>query len=476
VRKVADLPARGNSVEDEDEDDFDERPTGVMFDEPPAGTADGGPVSLSAAPSLPVTPSAPPEVPDAQLQERLREVDELYERLGELDHYSLLGITPAADEDGVRSAYFQLARRFHPDAYFRKPIGAHRQKLELIFKMLTRAHEVLRSDEQRAAYDAAHGITRPPVVPDVAPEPAPTMSKTSAVFPRARPSQSKPPVERSGVVSTRPAAPSAPAPAARPAAARPAPAITTPPPASKLSQPSLRPPVITHSQAPAPSSSTGSSPGVSRSSPPARPSAREALLKSLEARRIRPAAPGAANSQAPGPAQGSPLEAIISDLSRRPDAHTSWAMPQLRKAAQHERAGELDQVVAILQAVMVRVSDPRLRELRDKVHKQALQKGASEHKNLAMQAEQSKNLKEAAEHWRKVLEAEPNDARAALRAGACLLKAGEVKQAGQFAKRAVELAPGDVNARKLALRFYEAMGMTLNATREREAVAKLEKK
>jgi curved DNA-binding protein CbpA len=481
-------------------DDFEDRPTGVMFEELPTGLVQEAPAQVAAPPQpAPVAapapaPSLPPrdEVPDAALQERMREVDALYERLGELNYYQLLGLPTEADEEGVKQAYFLLARRFHPDSYFRKPIGGRREKLELIFKVLTRAHEVLRSPEMRAEYDAAHRIAKRSK-PSLTPEPAPMSSKTSAVFPRVAASgPSKPPAATpAAVVSTRPPATygtnSTPpnmrgttevVSSAPPRAAK----QPNPAPASKPPQAAPRAPVATQPQQPAPAPSAASN-SSARSIAPPRSSAREALLKSLEARRRVPGAPAQAKEpvQASPSVHGrafedSPLGVIADDLAKRGDNDSTWAANQLRQALKNERAGETVAVVAILQTVMTRVSDPRLRELRDKLHKQGLQAGATEHRNKALQAEQSNSLKEAAEHWRKVLEAEPNDAKAALHAAACLIKAGDVRGAGLYAKRAVELAPNDPNARKVALRFYDTMGMSANANRERDALTKLTKK
>jgi Tfp pilus assembly protein PilF len=72
-----------------------------------------------------------------------------------------------------------------------------------------------------------------------------------------------------------------------------------------------------------------------------------------------------------------------------------------------------------------------------------------------------------------VSDADRKDAKAALQAAVCYLQAKQVKQAGPFAMRAVELAPDDVLARRALLKFYESMGMELNASRERQALAKL---
>src|SRR5262245_53920597 len=94
------------------DDDFDDRPTGLLFEELPTGVVEQPPLTVSepvaaAAPAPTPVPSAPPaeEIPDAALQERLREVDALYERLGELNYYQLLGLPPEADDEGVKQAY-----------------------------------------------------------------------------------------------------------------------------------------------------------------------------------------------------------------------------------------------------------------------------------------------------------------------------------------------------------------------------------
>ncbi|HEX6243366.1 MAG TPA: hypothetical protein VFZ61_20775, partial [Polyangiales bacterium] len=64
---------------------------------------------------------------------------------------------------------------------------------------------------------------------------------------------------------------------------------------------------------------------------------------------------------------------------------------------------------------------------------------------------------------------------AAIHAATCFMEIGEVKQAGQYARRAVELDPQSVQAHRLMFRFFRKTGMELNANREREILKKLAK-
>lgn len=102
-------------------------------------------------------PSQPPEegVEAVELPESFREeVVALHDRVFQDDHYRILGVTPEAEKKEIRSAYFALSKRFHPDAYFGKELGPYKRMMEAIFKCITEAYEVLRKKKSRGEYDA----------------------------------------------------------------------------------------------------------------------------------------------------------------------------------------------------------------------------------------------------------------------------------------------------------------------------------
>jgi len=63
------------------------------------------------------------------------------------DYYELLGISQAADEDGIKRAYRKLAVELHPD---RNPDDP---KAEERFKQASQAYAVLSDPERRKRYD-----------------------------------------------------------------------------------------------------------------------------------------------------------------------------------------------------------------------------------------------------------------------------------------------------------------------------------
>lgn len=63
------------------------------------------------------------------------------------DYYKILGVSRDASKDEIRKAYRKLAMKYHPD---RNPGD---REAERRFKDINEAHEVLRDDQKRAAYD-----------------------------------------------------------------------------------------------------------------------------------------------------------------------------------------------------------------------------------------------------------------------------------------------------------------------------------
>jgi len=68
------------------------------------------------------------------------------------DFYSVLGVSKTATSREIKSAYYKLAKQFHPDANEGKP-KAEKDKAREKFKEIQEAHEVLGDDKTREEYD-----------------------------------------------------------------------------------------------------------------------------------------------------------------------------------------------------------------------------------------------------------------------------------------------------------------------------------
>jgi DnaJ-domain-containing protein 1 len=80
--------------------------------------------------------------PEAFLQ-RLRGAD---------SYYDILGVETEASPETLKSAYYELARRYHPDR-FRKTEPTLVARLESAFARITQAYDTLRDDSLRASYN-----------------------------------------------------------------------------------------------------------------------------------------------------------------------------------------------------------------------------------------------------------------------------------------------------------------------------------
>ena len=97
-------------------------------------------------------PSELDEAVDIDLARRRRILD-LYYRLDQLNHYQLFGIDPNVEKKAIKGAYFEIVNIFHPDRYFGKNVGSFKPKLEKVFARLTESYDVLSRAASRAEYD-----------------------------------------------------------------------------------------------------------------------------------------------------------------------------------------------------------------------------------------------------------------------------------------------------------------------------------
>jgi len=89
---------------------------------------------------------------DPQMQ---REIYFVYEHLEHIDFYELFDLDPDADRKAIRTAYFSLSKRFHPDKFFREEAVEVASMVEQIFMFVTKGHETLSKPKKRSEYDRA---------------------------------------------------------------------------------------------------------------------------------------------------------------------------------------------------------------------------------------------------------------------------------------------------------------------------------
>jgi curved DNA-binding protein CbpA len=68
------------------------------------------------------------------------------------NHYEILGVDPKAPTPVIQTAFFQLAKRWHPDR-LSPELGDLRDVAIRIFARMTEAHQVLSNDEHRRDYE-----------------------------------------------------------------------------------------------------------------------------------------------------------------------------------------------------------------------------------------------------------------------------------------------------------------------------------
>jgi len=87
----------------------------------------------------------------------ISDVIEMREALRSKNYYQILNVPRTSTEDEIKKAYFNLARRFHPDRFNREVQAAHRDQIDEVFDAITNAYRTLINKEKRKTYDATGG-------------------------------------------------------------------------------------------------------------------------------------------------------------------------------------------------------------------------------------------------------------------------------------------------------------------------------
>lgn len=94
---------------------------------------------------------APSPAASVPTQDLLAEVMILKEALGSIDNHQLLNIPSDASLEEIKKAYFEMARKFHPDAFGSDAPSESRQAIFEVFNAVTRAYQVLTARARRKA-------------------------------------------------------------------------------------------------------------------------------------------------------------------------------------------------------------------------------------------------------------------------------------------------------------------------------------
>ena len=410
------------------------------------------------------------EAVDIDLARRRRILD-VYYRLDQLTHYQLFGVDPSVEKKAIKRAYFEIVNVFHPDRYFGKNVGSFKTKLEKVFSRLTESYDVLSRPASRAEYDnylRAQSKTRAFDAGQVD-----SAAHQAAVQEVMRRIQAEASVENRGLSVPPPALDSVP----------PQAADESPPPASDESTPSQRGFSPRPSVPPRPSSNPALRPSASM-----RPSDPEIRRRALARKLGRPGAPGAdstPNLAAEEQRQKLAAEGVVrqewaaEELKRRYQDRIQAARDRqvdvYVKAAKQalDKRDHLAAANALRIAVSLAPNDIALQEQLSEVAGKAKHELSASYVEQAEYEERDEKWLAAAKSYTRALAGRP-EAKIYDKVASCLLSGdGNVREAGEAAKRAVMMNPENARYRVTLARFYVKAGMKQSAEGELSRAATL---
>jgi tetratricopeptide (TPR) repeat protein len=139
-------------------------------------------------------PVAPVEVPSAPAPEPEEDVESFLARVNNArSFYDVLGVTKEASPVDMKTKYYELARRYHPDR-FRKSEAGLVTRVESVFARITQAYDTLRDDRLRSSYDAKlQAREKAQRIADAAAPPKPTAPDAPSGEPATQSATDRPP-------------------------------------------------------------------------------------------------------------------------------------------------------------------------------------------------------------------------------------------------------------------------------------------
>jgi tetratricopeptide (TPR) repeat protein len=84
--------------------------------------------------------------------EFIQRINELYDKLGNIGYYEILGLNEDASVNEIKKTYYRMAKEFHPDKHFYLDTDM-KGKLSLIFSYITSAYSTISNPQKRQDYD-----------------------------------------------------------------------------------------------------------------------------------------------------------------------------------------------------------------------------------------------------------------------------------------------------------------------------------
>jgi len=384
--------------------------------------------------------------------ERKRTILEAFHRLDSLTHYQILRVERSADKRAIKNAYFEIVNVFHPDRYFGKKLGSFKPKLEKVFARLTEAHDALTRSGPRAEYDAyLASLDKTRQFDQVD---ATLVSQVQAI-------QRQIEEEARAALS-----------------ASPGPAFSIAPPPGSTARQS---PTPQRSQSPEPSSVA---PPRLQSLPAPDPEARKrALARKLGGRTMSgslPAVtPASASMPPPTPQRLEARERAIEELKRHYEQRVVQARVEQAERYLVNARKSLASKDPISAANALRIAaslvpdNPELSARLLEAQREAESLLSGHYLAQAQYEEREGRMADAARSYARATLGSPT-AHTFERAAYCaLLAEGDLRLAGEHARRAVSLAPDDVQARVTLARIYVTAGMKQSGLAEFERAATL---
>ncbi len=100
----------------------------------------------------------PPSQTHEDVPKQIADVLTFRDTLPAMTLYQILDVAKTAADEDIKKAYFQMARRFHPDRFDRGVVVDYKAQIDEVFDAITNAYRVLSHKESRRVYDAKSGL------------------------------------------------------------------------------------------------------------------------------------------------------------------------------------------------------------------------------------------------------------------------------------------------------------------------------